>query len=62
MVGKGANTDFWSDNWTNMGPLNEVFPWIFALVLVKEGPVLFFGHMDQGGRGGTFNFEDNLLT
>lgn len=36
------------DKWTGNRYLKFIFPRIFALAMVKEGPVANFGHWDDG--------------
>lgn len=44
LIGNGFNVDFWLDNWTGRGSLKQIYPRIFALALVKQGPIAKFGH------------------
>lgn len=46
LIGDGSNTSFWMDNWTNIGGLSYIFPRIFALALVKFGPITNFDYWD----------------
>lgn len=48
IIGNGINVDFWRDDWTGFGSLKEVFSRIFALAVIKQGPVATFGSWNQG--------------
>lgn len=55
LFGDGMNTDFLSDNWTDIGRLWLVFPRIFALVMIKEGSISSVRDREGGGGDGELN-------
>lgn len=48
LIGNGHRSEFWADNWTGRADLKSLFPRIFALVVVKQGPFSQFGHWEGG--------------
>lgn len=48
IISNGLNANFWKDDWTGLDSLKKAFPRIYALPVIKHGPVTNFGYWIHG--------------